>query len=364
MLALAQKASARYLSSNHQTVSTMLENNVIFTPYSLYSPYWIIIEGGPLEAMVAVNANSLYHQPNLMGFATTHQWTKAWDALYQTLGPNADVAMRAAVIPAENVPSLQEIQLSLKPVSEINAIASNIWLANDLSEGRLVCYMQPVVDRERRVSGFEAFARIAHADGEKVSGGAIMQASRALRLEYQVDRLMHIQAVQKFLQQQLEGIIFINFLTNFIHLPGTYLAGLSEAVDRYGLPPQSIVLDIPLASYLRDVPKLKSIADYCNDKGFLLAFGDVDTTDKLAELLADMRPAFVKLDAKMTATIQTAETQARVKDILQRAHGFGARIVAEGVENAEQFEAYRNAGLDFFQGYYFGAPTQTPTMQV
>ena len=338
-----------------------MAENTIFSSYSLNSPYWIIFEGAPLEPMAQAKAISLYHQPNLMGVQVNGQWTGVWDSVLSNFGNMSDAMhVRAAVIPAEHLPSLQEIELSLKPIAEIEAVAKHIWLASYLSEGRLACFMQQVMDRTGEIAGYEAFARIDAPDGSLVSGGAIMQASHALRLEYQVDRLMHQQAIQSFMQQELGGVIFINFLTGFIHLPEIYLEGLSQAVERYHVTPSSVVLDVPLGSYGSDITKLRSIALYCHTRGFSMAFDDAATPEGLTHLLEAVQPAFVKLAPTLGASITTPEGQAMAKEIIRKAHTFGAKVVAEAVETEEQYKAYLAAEVDLFQGYYFGAPMRHP----
>ena len=339
----------------------MSESNFIFSSYSLNFPYWIIFEGASLELMLQAGAKTLYQQPNLMGLQVTSKWVPAWNTIMQLLDPIPEsMTVRAAVIPADNLPSLQEIELSLKPIAEIDTVAKHIWLLDYLSEGRLVCFMQPMMGRAREIIGYEAFARIDAPDGSLVNGGDIMRASRALHMEFQVDRVMHQQAVQSFMNHELQGVLFINFLTGFLHLPVIYLQGLSQAVENCRLPSRTIVLDVPLGDYGNNISKLRSIAQYCRRQGFSIALDDVSTIDGLANLLEEIKPAYVKLDSALGAIVTTPDGQQLVKEIIKRAHLFGAMVVAESVETEAQFDSYLAADVDFFQGYLFGAPERQP----
>ena len=76
-----------------------------------------------------------------------------------------------------------------------------------------------------------------------------MQAAHALRIEYQLDRLLHKQAIETFVDSDLEGYIFINFLTGFHPSPEVYLDGLSQAVNRTHVRSSAVVLDVPLSDY-------------------------------------------------------------------------------------------------------------------
>jgi EAL domain-containing protein (putative c-di-GMP-specific phosphodiesterase class I) len=48
---------------------------------------------------------------------------------------------------------------------------------------------------------------------------------------------------------------------------------------------------------------------------------------------------------------------------MEIAHNLGCKVVAEGVEKKEQFEALRNIHCDMFQGYYFGKPVDEDTFE-
>lgn len=333
------------------------------SPWTLSSPYWIIIAGdGPMAAPWhnAVQAAGLQPLDGVAGcFAiqTSPEWTDEWERILGILNSTGHAErVRAAIIASDTAPGAKEISLNLRPLPAVQEVVEHLWLLDHLSEDRLLCYMQRVVDRRGKPVGFEAFARLAQGDGTMISGAAIMRASHALKVEYQVDRRMHKLAIDTFAACGLEGHIFINFLTGFIHRPEVYLEGLSQAVERHNLTPRSVALDVPLADYVRDIDKLRSIATYCRTRGFSMALDDVMTPDGLGALLGDIRPAFVKLDARLGPVMLDQKRQGSVQEIIRLAHGAGAAVLAEGVENEQLLEAYTGAGVDMFQGYHFGAP--------
>jgi EAL domain-containing protein (putative c-di-GMP-specific phosphodiesterase class I) len=336
------------------------EQGAFFSIWAQDSNYWLVIEGpnaGGLDGFT-----SLYHKSDLVGRKCEKNWHEAWDThsakLAKMLG--AGTGHRAAVIPADELPDQQEVLTALRPLSEVNAIAANIWLIESVNHGRLDCYMQRVMDRRGKQVGFEAFARMEAVDGGVIGGGAIMQAAHALRVEYQLDRLLHKQAIDCFVGSDLEGYIFINFLTGFIHRPEVYLDGLSQAVNRTHVRPAAVVLDVPLHDYAKDMAKLKSIAAYCRARGFALALDDVMNADGLAALLAEIRPAFVKLDGKFGAGMSPAKMQGTLLEIVRISHANGVSVLAEGVETQAQHDLYLAADVDMFQGYLFGAPERFP----
>lgn len=332
----------------------MNEMNAFFSVWTQAAPYWIVIDSPAakrLEGFVPAHG-----QETLFARNVGTDWSTAWTGVCEELFKIASNAASAAVIAGEQLPTREEIQRAMKPANEINAIAENLWLIEDVNAGRLGCYMQKVLDRRGKLVGYEAFARMESADGGVIGGGAIMQAARALHSEYQVDRLLHKHAIESFVARDLDGYIFINFLTGFIQRPEIYLDGLSAAANRSHIRAGSVVLDVPLTDYARDLPKLKSIAEYCRARGFALALDDVMTDTGLGALLTDIRPAFIKLDGKFGQGMNAAKRLATLREIVRLAHGIGANVLAEGVENQEMYDGYFAADVDMFQGYLIGAP--------
>ncbi|MFM9889188.1 MAG: EAL domain-containing protein [Rickettsiales bacterium] len=338
----------------------MNEAAAFFSIWTQDSPYWLVVEGASdLPSMQPV-----HHKSNLRAVKTAADWRGPWRELAGDIKRQhpGGLGHRGAVIAGDALPGLQEIELSLREFRDIEAIATNLWLVDDVNHGRLGCYMQRVLDRRDKIVGYEAFARMEGADGGVIGGGAIMQAATALRMEFQLDRLLHKQAIESFVEGDLDGYIFINFLTGFIHRPEVYLDGLSQAVSRFGMRAGSIVLDVPIGDYAHDLKKLKSIAEYCRARGFALALDDVHTADHLSGLLEQVRPAFVKLDGKASVKLTDPKRLGTLQEIVRLSHGCGASVLAEGVENKPVHDAYLSAGVDMFQGYHFGAPERFPKL--
>lgn len=293
----------------------------------------------------------------MMAIQSKNGWADEWQRVLQALEAAGDhEILKAAIIASDTMPARESILFELRPIADIQQVARNLWLLDDLREDRLVCFMQRVVNRRGATAGCEALARIRTADGSIIGGGDIMRASYALKVEYHVDRRLHKQAIETYATCELDGFVFINFLTGFIHRPEIYLEGLAQAVEQHDIAPCSVVLDVPLADYVRDMTKLRSIATYCRSRGFSIALDDVTSTKDLEKLLIEVRPTFVKLDWHLGATMLDPKRNSPVHEIVTIAHATGAMVLAEGVENEALMNAYMEAGVDMFQGYYCGAP--------
>ena len=135
-------------------------------------------------------------------------------------------------------------------------------------------------------------------------------------------------AMQRFLERQLNGKLFLNISPSVLLSLGT--RPLLETAQNAGMSPLLIVIELtenhPAASgddIIRIVKSLKSL-------GFMVAIDDLGAGNSGLRLWSELRPDFVKLDAeedsrsKMTKKIERRTYS--VRDVEARADGDGMRL--------------------------------------
>lgn len=333
----------------------MTQPQPLFSIWTQPLPYHIVLE---MAAAQAPDGFSPIPGSKFVASGPTRDWPvlmrNVLAALDNRRGGGRHIL--SAVIAGDSLPEPGEILPLLRPASELATIMEHLWLVHDINANRLSTYLQRVVDRRDKLVGYEAFARIESADGGVIGGGAIMKAASVLKVEFQLDRVLHRHAVESYIASDLDGYLFINFLTGFIQRPEVYLEGLSHAVSRSEIRARAVVLDIPFADYARDLAKLRSIADYCASRGFALALDGITGPSALPKMLTEIRPAFIKLERGIGETLSERKRDAKLKEIVRIAHENGASVLAEGIETEAVHAQFLAAGVDLFQGYLFGAP--------
>ncbi len=63
---------------------------------------------------------------------------------------------------------------------------------------------------------------------------------------------------------------------------------------------------------------------------------------------------YIKIDKQLIDEIDT--NKILIEAIIKVSHGFGIKVIAEGVETKEQLDILHEAGCDYVQGYYFSKP--------
>ncbi len=337
-------------------------------PYNQSHYYWLAVF--PLSDNTALQsdliASGMQIVPalgNAFIMRLAHPWDAAWKAVREILAKHeAEQQVEIALIPAEAQPGFEEFSYARKSVAAINFLADSLWLGNAMIEDRVVSYMQPVLDKRGKVFGYEAFARV-ETDKEPIGGGKIIEASRGLSAEYILDRHLHVKAITSFIDSDLEGFLFINFVPGFIHRPEKYLEGLTEAAKYNGMPAKQIVLDFTQSEAPRDIMHMKAIFDYCRSKGYSLSLDDISSVAIAKKILETIRPDFIKLDINLVRGAQGIAEQKIIKELVHMAHASGVTILAEGVETEAVHRELLKVDVDLFQGYLFSPPVAVSTLK-
>ena len=136
-----------------------------------------------------------------------------------------------------------------------------------------------------------------------------------------------------------------------------------DALDRTGLPPSALCLEITESALMRDPTVAARTLSALRDLGVRLAIDDFGTGySSLAQLLT-LPLDLLKIDQSFTAGLgKSADAEAIVTSIIAMAHAVDLTVVAEGVEHALQLDILRRLDCDQAQGYHLGRPAAAPEL--
>jgi len=338
-------------------------NKNFHLPWHQHDQYWIGVrkKSGELPAALVqpLNDIGLRLAGNIIGIKTGRDWKKSWEAIYKLILPMQH-DMEVTVIHGVGALPADTKHLDWRTPPAMQHVADSMWLGDALMEDKILCYLQPVVSSREKVFGYESFARAEGADGKIIGGDKIMAASRALGIEFMIDRHLHVQAITTFVCSDFDGFLFVNLFPGFIHRPEVYLGGLSEAAKNFGMVSKHVVLDFTRVESTRDVSQLKKICEYGRSKGYSIALDDIETLEGAKRLIADIKPDFIKVDNKLAK--QAKDKQELLVSMVEHAHASGVMVIAEGVETEDMYEVLKKMGVDLFQGYHFSPPVPVETV--
>ncbi|NQX94177.1 MAG: EAL domain-containing protein [Erythrobacter sp.] len=258
--------------------------------------------------------------------------------------------------------------------AEIEAVqttrqAAITQLSEALDTGRAFAAYQPIVEVDSlKVIGLEALLRLRNADGKVVSAGEFFPALLDPLLARRVSRFMLDQVIREapaLLERFGPGTrIGINVSeADLSH--GNFLAVMEDLVERSGLAPDNIVLEVTETMLLLDEGgQIRDRLNILDERGFTIALDDFGTGFSSLTHLRDFPIRKVKIDKDFIATM-SHDHQSRliVQAMVQMGQSLDIGMIAEGVETEEQHIFLRSIGCGLAQGYRFARPASLADLE-
>lgn len=214
--------------------------------------------------------------------------------------------------------------------------------------------LQPIVTAtDAEIVGYEALLR--SSDGVLDNPAKILELAERVGMMRQLSDTVVARASEWLFRLPDGPTLFVNLHPLELADPaalGDRLAPLRDWADR-------IVLEVTGASLQRWPRDLAARLAVVRDMGFGLALDDVGAGQGALVLLAEVAPRFIKIDMSITRDINSDPHKRKMVELLATfAMSTGARLVAEGVEDAAEAAVLRAAGVPLMQGYLFGRPSR------
>lgn len=232
--------------------------------------------------------------------------------------------------------------------------AINLAISNE----RFVLFHQKVVDGEHEIHNQELFLRLKDKEDVIRSAGYFMPAVEQYNLMGTIDKLV-INLTLKHLKAHADtSILAINLSSEAIdnYTLQTELLDLFAANKKYTsriaieLPERLIVEQQELAWAF--IAKLKDLGVQIGIDHFGARLGNM-------LYLQDLHPSYVKLDASLVKGLENdKQTHDYISSLCELTNNLDINVIAIAVENDEQIQALKSLGIEYFQGYYFGAPAE------
>jgi diguanylate cyclase (GGDEF)-like protein len=132
---------------------------------------------------------------------------------------------------------------------------------------------------------------------------------------------------------------------------------IARGLERYGLPPESLLLEINERILTAEAARTLASVDALADLGIGLSLDDFGTGYSSLVRLRRLPVREVKIDSSFIGRLlASADDEVVVQSIVDLVRALGIESVAEGVESAEVAAALRVMGCRAAQGWYFSRP--------
>jgi diguanylate cyclase (GGDEF)-like protein/PAS domain S-box-containing protein len=276
----------------------------------------------------------------------------------ESLMRHADVAMYKAKDEGKNKVTFFSSEL-VEAVEKRQRLLSELRAALEAEELTVV-YQPKMCLRTNMIASSEALVRWTKADGTTVSPAEFVPLAEDFGLinllGHQVLKTVCKQAREWFDAGVLSGPIAVNLSPRQMKEPN-FLQQLVDVINEAGIDPTWIELEITENAVMEDVDRALKLMHKINELGVSIAMDDFGTGYSSLSYIRDFPIRTLKIDTTFVRDLPSCSRAVAIaKTVLSLGHGLDLKVVAEGVETAEQLEFLRAADCDIVQGYYISRP--------
>ncbi|MCL4837593.1 MAG: EAL domain-containing protein, partial [Thermoanaerobaculia bacterium] len=130
-----------------------------------------------------------------------------------------------------------------------------------------------------------------------------------------------------------------------------------ELIASVGLLPENLVVEVTERVAIAGNREVRGAVDRLRAEGVQFAVDDVGAGYASLQAVAEVEPQYLKFDLSLVRDIhQSRIKQGLLESLVGLAEKIDARVVAEGVEQAEEYHTLRELGVPLAQGFLFAAP--------
>jgi EAL domain-containing protein (putative c-di-GMP-specific phosphodiesterase class I)/DNA-binding response OmpR family regulator len=231
-----------------------------------------------------------------------------------------------------------------------------------LAEDQFELWLQPKVPLQGDATAItaEALIRWRRPDGELVPPGDFIPVAETSGFIRQITAWVLTTAARTVAGWQAQGKpwcqIAVNVTPADIQHDG-FLDWLQRLCDEQQIQPQSLALELTETMFCDMGAHTLDQLSTLRDAGFDIAIDDFGTGYSSLALLHRLPAGTLKIDKSFVDNLpDDTSGSSIVQAIINLAHEFGLRVVAEGIENQAQLEHLRQAGANVAQGYLIARP--------
>lgn len=229
-----------------------------------------------------------------------------------------------------------------------------------INEELVSYHFQPIIDaKDGSVFAYEALMRVdlptLHSPAD------VLRLAREENCLHEVERITFFCASSAYQALENAGKVVPSALLFVNSIASQYLTPdeLSEYSARYASILPRIVIEITEEEGLD--PKALRIKQTIRGSSGAFALDDYGSGYSNERSLLELSPNYIKIDLSIIRDIDTdANKRQIVSNTVSYAHQRGMKVVAEGLETADEVRTVLSLGVDLLQGFFLAMPQAEP----
>jgi EAL domain-containing protein (putative c-di-GMP-specific phosphodiesterase class I) len=233
-------------------------------------------------------------------------------------------------------------------------------LQTALANRELTMHFQPQYNLQNgHLTGAEALVRWQH-QGHAISPAEFIPLAEKFGLIHAIGAFVMRTSIQQLAQWQQQGLILpkvaINVSSAQISLP-SFVDDVELALKNANIQAHQIDLEITETVLMENLKQHKIALEVLQSQGIEISIDDFGTGYSSLAYIKHLSVDRIKIDRSFINDLgQNEESDSIVSAIITMGHSLGLKVLAEGIETAQQLAILRQMNCDEGQGYYLGYP--------
>jgi diguanylate cyclase (GGDEF)-like protein/PAS domain S-box-containing protein len=285
-------------------------------------------------------------------------------SMYPEDGSNADTLFKHAEVALKQAKASRNRYLFHTP-KMTEMMAGKFVLENQLRQAldkhEFMLHYQPKMNMASgKLTGAEALIRWNDPRTGLVPPGRFTPMLEETGLIYEVGRWALGQAIEDYLRWRRSGLPAVRIAVNVSPLQlrnRHFISDIERAIGSDRDAAASLELEITEGLIMEDVDYSIATLRAIRAMGVSIAIDDFGTGFSSLSYLSKLPLDTLKIDRTFVSDLTEApEGLAQVSTIINLAHSLNLKVVAEGVETAEQARLLKMLGCNEMQGFYLSKP--------
>ena len=236
-----------------------------------------------------------------------------------------------------------------------------------LEQNQFELFFQPKISmRSKVLVGAEALIRWRHPERGILPPSEFLRLIENTELDIEIGEWVTEAALAQIDQWRKAGLdIEVSINISGYHLESSgFVQKLHQQIARYPeLPSGKLQIEVLETVALNDISVVREIIESCRNIGIGFALDDFGTGYSSLSYLSALPVDVLKIDQSFVRDmLEDNGDMAIVQGIIALARAFERKIVAEGIETGEQYQALLEMGCEVGQGYWIARPMQASAM--
>jgi EAL domain-containing protein (putative c-di-GMP-specific phosphodiesterase class I) len=253
------------------------------------------------------------------------------------------------------------------PRGRVSIAVSKSDLQRAIDQRQFVLHYQPQIDiASGDVVGLEALVRWRHPEFGLIYPDSFIALAESCGLIDQLGWLVvdrGLAEAQSFISQ--EGRLMTLSLNVSAHslTDLQFPDKLISLTTRHGVAPERVILEVTESGLFDNLSSALDVLTRLRIRRVQLSIDDFGTGYAMMQQLRNVPATEIKIDKSFVADMhQNDAAHVVVQKTIEIGHELGLKVLAEGVETAEQLKFLRANGCDLAQGYFYSRPLPMPDL--